>query len=1429
VKNWLPYLLVLLFTAMQVKSQTDTAFWFGAPDLNGVIASGPNADRPIYLRVSTSVSPAAIRISQPANPNFIPIVDNIPANTSKSYDLTNFINSIENDLVNTVMKKGLLISANVPVSCYYDIVDNYTRPDGTIRRANGSIYSLKGNNALGKKFVVPFQMSFTNRRGVGPNYNEDRDNKNDFVIVATEDNTEVLIKAKNDLVGIPAGTAYPPVMLNKGETFMCRSNSIIPSQRPGGTVVTSSKPISISVNEDLLQYPGAGCADAAGDQLIPDELAGNEFIVVKGRFTGTNPDYFFVFATTNNTSIRINGALVATINAGEYYEWKLSDESCFVETSSPVHIYHVAGFGCEVSASVIPSIKCTGSTRVNITRASAAEEFYINIIAPKEIISDFIINNDPTQLPAGLFIPVKGNSKWMQARFSIAASFAGTDANITIENISGKFHAGVIQGGSSSTSRYGYFSDFSTNTIFLKDPKNPNTQLKDEKIFCYKEMAGIQVINSEKDVQFRWTGPNGFSADTSFLGFSSFLPRDTGVYTITTTSPGCGSSSKTIKLKIDKPRAGFDFTTNGCMEDSVRLTVDGNAGVRWKWDMGNGVKIDTNKADLKAFKFSTGGDFTIALKVESALGCFSDDSTRTIRLSTKPIPKYSIQQITCINDDIVFKDESNIASGTIQKWKWNLDDGSGWIEVNNNADKSTKYNQWGAKKVRLVNVSHTGCISDTFQLSTFKVNPLPKPGFIIPEVCLDDATAKFIDTTLSPDGFNQFSYQWKFNTGSNPVSPGPIFTSAQTTEKEPAVRYMSTGRYQVQLIVNSRGCIDSITQSFKVNGTNPVPAFEVLQSQSFCSNDSVKIVNQSTIDFDNVTRLEILWDQNDPSLKTIDEEPLMGKKYAVRYPSFQFPLQKTIRITLRAFSGNAFSCSKTITKEITLFASPKTNFNPLPSICLNSSARQIIEAGFDARVPGNFLYTGNGVTNAGVFDPSKAGVGDHTIQYTYTSSNTGCKDSASQKITVWPLPDANFNLGNILCEKNKTFFSSVSTANGGQITQLIWDYGDGSKQDSLTIASADHIYDKWGAYSVALKVKNSNGCFSDIKIKQAQIYPLPIVAFDLPKVCLPEAKAVFLNKSSIADGTDNFLTYKWDFNDPMNNTSSVNKNGDHMYTKTGPFNVKLMVTSRNNCIDSLTKTFSDIFPQPRSFFQSEDSLCLGQLLRLQDSSVVLNGWMEESFWTLGDNNSSTGKMFTHQYKNSGSFIVTHYIRSTLGCYSDTTRKIVNVFDYPKVSAGPDLNVLDDGQKKIFATATGTILSYKWTPALYLSHADSLQPFIIKPQEDQTYLLTVRGRGDCISYDEMKMKVVRLPKPPNTFTPNGDGINDTWKIQYLDQYPDCMVEIYTTSGQMVYKSTGYPKEWDGRNNGKELPAGTYYYIIDPKNGRKRMAGYVQILK
>ena len=83
--------------------------------------------------------------------------------------------------------------------------------------------------------------------------------------------------------------------------------------------------------------------------------------------------------------------------------------------------------------------------------------------------------------------------------------------------------------------------------------------------------------------------------------------------------------------------------------------------------------------------------------------------------------------------------------------------------------------------------------------------------------------------------------------------------------------------------------------------------------------------------------------------------------------------------------------------------------------------------------------------------------------------------------------------------------------------------------------------------------------------------------------------------------------------------------------------------------------------------------------------------------------------------------------------------------------------------------------------------------------------------------------------PNTFTPNGDRINDTWNIEHLDFYTNCTVQIYTRSGQLVYSSIGYGIPWDGTYKGHQLPTGTYYYIINLKDSGEKLSGYVTIIR
>jgi hypothetical protein len=208
---------------------------------------------------------STIKISIPANPGFAPITVNLAANGTTVVELQNQIDLIENNKVDGIDNKGLLITASTPISCYYDVAG-----DGK----NTTIYVLKGTNALGAQFTVPYQLNME--------ASEDGPSTNDFIIVATEDQTKVNIFPKGDLIGHPAAAGVFSIVLNRGETYVGRGAFSDGKTRPGGTRVQADKPIAISIKDESITYPNFTCRDAAGDQLIPDRLAGNEFIIVKG-------------------------------------------------------------------------------------------------------------------------------------------------------------------------------------------------------------------------------------------------------------------------------------------------------------------------------------------------------------------------------------------------------------------------------------------------------------------------------------------------------------------------------------------------------------------------------------------------------------------------------------------------------------------------------------------------------------------------------------------------------------------------------------------------------------------------------------------------------------------------------------------------------------------------------------------------------------------------------------------------------------------------------------------------------------------------------------------------------------------------------------------------------------------------------------------
>jgi gliding motility-associated-like protein/uncharacterized repeat protein (TIGR01451 family) len=202
-------------------------------------------------------------------------------------------------------------------------------------------------------------------------------------------------------------------------------------------------------------------------------------------------------------------------------------------------------------------------------------------------------------------------------------------------------------------------------------------------------------------------------------------------------------------------------------------------------------------------------------------------------------------------------------------------------------------------------------------------------------------------------------------------------------------------------------------------------------------------------------------------------------------------------------------------------------------------------------------------------------------------------------------------------------------------------------------------------------------------------------------------------------------------------------------------------------------------------------------------------------------------MFSPSLAGAGQHPITYTFLADNGCSDSKTVNVI-VFPTPKANAGADLVILEGGEARLNATATGTGLSYKWTPSAGLDRDDVLNP-VASPQDDTRYILMVKSAEGCTITSQVFVKVLKKLNITNAFSPNGDGINDEWNIKYLNTYPNATFIIFNRYGEKVYSGGSQTKGWDGRYKATDAPAGTYYYVVDPRNGRRLTSGALTLIR
>lgn len=716
--------------------------------------------------------------------------------------------------------------------------------------------------------------------------------------------------------------------------------------------------------------------------------------------------------------------------------------------------------------------------------------------------------------------------------------------------------------------------------------------------------------------------------------------------------------------------------------------------------------------------------------------------------------------------------------------------------------------------------SPNGCIGQTVD---FKVNLPYQPDRItwtlegsVPETVTD-----LVPETKTINGQTTYVYRYPINK-----------------------TYTEVGEYHLEVVAhvpsNESNCTSGdITTNYVFNIYDlPVTAFEAPSTS--CASSEVQFTDKSDSKTKDFSITNWLWDFKDGSTST-DQNP-----------KHTFTKEGKYKVLLTVKSGTG-CYSEPVEKEIEIYPLPVADFKAPAVTCTNteftvqdlSSISNLISVNTIKSWKWDFGDSSPAVTDQ---HPKHkyATTGKYTISLVTTSARDCVSEVKKWDITVTELPKVGFTMPDICLKDAVATFTNTTLNDNGSTSGLTyaWDFGDKylSGSDLVKNVSNDrngtHTYIKADDYNVTLTITNENGCVTAISQKFTVNGSVPKANFEPLTNSTYCSNNVFSikNTSTVDFGKITKIeVYKDVVNDPTNFETfnyPIPEQIDLNYEAFGlpdskDYQIKLIAYSGGQCSDFMIKQIT---------LKASPIVVVDEILPFceNDGNVLLNQFRETTGVAGNGVYSSDGKgiqengTFNPKLAGVGAHNVSYTFTASNGCTATITKSVF-VNKSPIVNAGPIIYILAGGEIRIPAEAVGDGLTYEWLPATGLNNNKILNP-IASPEKDTEYTLTVTTNPDqCMAVAKVSVKVLQSVNPPSSFTPNGDGYNDVWNIKYLETYPNATVEIFNRNGNRIFFSNGYQIPFDGNYQNEQLPVGVYYYMINPRNGRKAITGPLTIIR
>lgn len=1196
---------------------------------------------------------------------------------------------------------------------------------------------------------------------------------------------------------------------------------------------------------------GIGTGQKSSDnymvQAVPKNAWGKNYLTVPTELLNNN--VYRIGVDDPTTQVWVNGVLQSNLIANFYYQVGPTNNPLRIQSDKPVMVaqYISTGRFCGNSRSgdlgdpeviyLSPIEQTINRVILNSTANYDITQHYINITIPTQgtAISSFRLDG----LQVTGFSPHPQNPSYSMARLSVKAGQHTLESDSGFNAVAygyGNFESYGYNAGSNVKDLYQFVSvenefatvdypaackgaPFSLTMTFPYQPTRIEWRfngLFPDEIIDNPAYTSTEVVNGR--TLYKYSLPGNYTAVNS----GTFPIK---VVAQNPTSDGCnGLQEIDYDLEVySLPVANFNFSTNGCVSSPVSFTDASAAGSRpatqWYWDFADG---STNTAgNTASHTYAGAGNYTVRYSFITDVGCKSDTANKVVSLNEPPVARFSTAGPLCAGKTIRFTDASTApTSVTIAKWVWNFGDGSNPVTATSNAAQSHTYSGTGPFTVTLQVESSTGCLSTVFT-ETIQIYPNPVVDFTLPAaVCLPAGTAQFSSQSTIADGTQaQFGYSWNFGDAS------PVGTTATVTHQ-----YTTTGPYTIQLTVTSgQGCDVSQTKTLAAIYNEPQAAFTA--APEVCLGKPLQLTDQSTAS--NATVTQWLWDFGDGTTST-EKNPSKTYQAAGSY---------TISLRVTTDKGCA-TANRVAVQTIEVLALPVAAYQVELPACVGQSVRFISQATTGAGTITKWIWN-YGDNAGGTFTSGTPQLHIYNNTGSYSSSlqvetDKGCLSTQTfTPVTIHPVPVAAFTPPVVCVNDQQAPFIDNSTVGAGSITAWEWNFGDanatGANPNQATTANATHHYTMPGMYTAQLIAISNEGCRDTtqrtFEVNGAVITPAFTVE-NTGGLC-SNAEVRIKDATQLDAGKFTRIDIYWDANDPSSLQSDAapypGKVYQHQYSAFGTpasrtITVRYNVYSGITCVNTFERQIT-LLAAPQLVFNEVLPLCSN------DAAIQFNAQLQNNlngFGSFSGAGVNSNGQFDPAIAGAGLHTISYTYTADNGCSSIAIQQ-VQVNPTPRADAGPDKVVLEGGQIQLTPEIIQDIVvTYTWSPATGLSDAQVARPFA-SPTQDMVYRLTVRSDKGCETSDEVTVKLLLKPVIPNIFSPNGDGVNDRWVIEHLDSYPGCIVQLFNRYGQLVLKMVNYTSPWDGKINGKDAPVGTYYYIIDPRNGRQPMTGFVDIIR